>query len=297
MLKKWHKMVKIIPVVKINYMKSFEIVKKAPAIVVRLQDILTKGTATPNYLFKRIYSCGGLHNFLDYSGIIILSLVMRDELIWKLSITQCAELINSLKPNFYTTIDGATYDEHEEGSLKEIVRISKETKELISLCPDIIPIGQVKGCNEMQIRFHLNFLKKLGIRVFTFHTGDFFRNGDKNGIQKAKYFSNIIKRDNNLLLLYGFGSQKRLIEFSFADAYITYGHIVTAKNGMKFVGTKRERFSNASFFEIASHNFNQMLLNVENIKNQTKLFVRRGRKWAAEGVEKGLVIQKQIIGN
>lgn len=285
-------MVSLIPVVKLNYNKSFELVKNAPAIVVRLQDMLTKKSANPNYLFKEICSYGGLHNFLNYPGVIILSLIMKDELIQKLKTEKCAEMINSLNPNFYTTSDGATYDKHERDSFMEIIRLSRDTKKLISLCPEIVPIGQVKGCNENQIRFHLNFLESLGIRLFTFHVGDFFRNGDENMIRKAKYFASIIKKENNILFLYGFSTQKRLVEFSFADAYITYGHMVTAKNGMKFNGTKREKFSNKSFFEIASHNFNQMLLNVNNIKNQTKLFVGGKCKWAVELVEQELIIQR-----
>jgi len=221
----------MIPLVRLDCENSRKLARAldSPIIFIPLYDLITDTTAEPNELFEKIKFCGGIHKFLDYHGIIILSLIMRDDLIWKSCPEKYAEIINGIKPNTYTSVDGGTYYKEDLKSWKEVIRLSKETKKLIELCPDIKPIGQVKGCNSIQIKLHLEYLKKLGINIFMFHVGDFFRNGDESMIQQAKYFCSLIKDENNTLFLYGLGSPRRMLEFSFADFFITYTHFVTAR--------------------------------------------------------------------
>ncbi len=289
----------IFPIVRLDYRKTLDIARavNSPVIVVRVQDVISKKTGNPNYIFKNIKKLGGIHNFLDYNGIIILSLIMRDDLIWKFSPKQYAEIIRGLKPDTYTTVDGATYYKKEKQSFKELLRLSKETRELLTLCPDIKPLGQVKGCNSTQIKLHLKFLKSLGINHFIFHVGDFFREGDESMIQQAKHFCSLIKNKTNKLFLYGFGSQKRLIDFSFADGYITYSHVVTTKSGKHFIGKRKEKFNNKDFYQASIDNLKQMILNLKDIAKQTKLFSGGECKWVEDMQEQELqfIIQKQKV--
>jgi len=287
----------VIPVVRLDYRKTLSIALavNAPVIVVRVQDVISKRTGKPNYIFKKIVACGGVHNFLNYRGFIILSLIMKDGLIRKFSEEEYAEIINGLRPNAYTTVDGETYDKKERKSARELLRLSKQTKELLKLCPNIKPIGNVKGCNEMQIKLHVEFLRKLGINTFIFHVGDFFRNGDENMIQKARHFCSLIKNENNKLFLYGFGAQKRLFDFSFADGYITYGHVVNAKNRKCFAGKRKRTFNNLTFEEAAIKNLKQMLLNLKDTHKQLKLFEGGKCIWVEVHKEPSFAIQGQKI--
>ena len=283
---------RIVPLIRLDCKNSIKLAKaiNSPIIVIPIYDLISNITAKPNKLFGKIKSCGGVHNFLDYHGIIILSLIMKDELILKFSPKQYAEIINNIKPNTYTTVDGATYNKQDSKAFKELKRLSKETTELLTLCPDIKPIGHVKGSNSIQIKLHLKYLKQLGINIFIFHVGDFFRWGDNSTIQQAKYFCSLIKDGGNTLLLYGLGSPKRMLEFSFSDLFITYSHFVNARNGRIFIKTKKQKFSNMSVYDAAIHNFKELSKYLENLKSQTKLFSGGKCKWAEAHQELQFVI-------
>jgi len=288
---------KIAPLVRLDCKNSIKLAKdiNSPIIVIPIYDLISDATAKPNQLFKKIKSLGGIHNFLDYHGIIILSLIMKDELIWKFSPEQYAEIINNIKPNTFTTVAGATYNKQDSKSFKEVRRLSKETTELLKLCPEIKPIGHVKGCNSIQIKLHLEYLKQLGIKIFIFHVGDFLRSGDNSMIQQAKYYCSLIKDSGDTLLLYGLGSPKLMLEFSFADMFITYTHFVTASNGRIFIGTKRKKYSNMSVYEAAVHNFKELSNYLKKLKSQTKLFSGGTCKWVEAHQEPQFVIQNQNL--
>lgn len=288
----------IIPLVRLDCRNGIRLARaiNSPIIVIPIYDLISKATAKPNRLFKKIKEGGGVHKILNYNGIIILSLIMSDNLIKKFKLPeQYAEIIRGLKPDAYTTVDGATYDKQDSKSFKELIRLSKETKELLKLCPDVKPIGHVKGCNSMQIKLHIEYFKKLGIKIFIFHVGDFFRNGNKSMIQKAKHFCSLIKNENNTLLLYGLGSPKRMLEFSFSDFFITHSHFVNAKYGKIFIGTKKEKFSDMSVYEVAIHNFKEFLSHLKRLKSQTKLFIGGECKWVEAHQEPRVVIQNQKL--
>jgi len=287
----------LIPLTRLDCENSIKLAKaiNSPVIVIPIYDLISKATAEPNKLFKKIKACGGVHKFLDYHGFIILSLIMKDELIWKSCPKKYAHIINGISPDAYTSVDGGTYNKEDSRSWKEVIRLSKETKELIKLCPNIKPIGQVKGCNSMQIKLHLEYLKQLGINVFMFHVGDFLRRGDDNMIQQAKHFCSLIKDENNALLLYGLGSPRIMLEFSFSDFFITYSHFVNAKNGKIFVKTKKQKFSNMSVYEAALHNFKELLSYAKKLKHQTKLFTGGTCKWVEALQEPQFIIQSQKV--
>ncbi len=285
----------IIPLTRLDCKNSIKLAKaiNSPIIVIPIYDLLTDAKAKFNKTFEDIKACDGIHNYLDYNGFVILSLIMRDDLIWKSGPKKYAEIINTIKPNAFTTVDGGTYNKQEIKSWKEVIRLSNETKKLIELCPNVKPIGHVKGCNSVQIKSHLEYLKELGINTFMFHVGDFFRNSDESMIQQAKHFCSLIKNERNTLLLYGLGCPKRMLEFSFADFFITYGHFVNARNGKIFKNGIKQKSNGGSVYDVALHNFKEMTRSLTSLKYQTKLFSGGECKWAVVQQELQFVLQKQ----
>ena len=266
-------MVALYPIVKLDAKETYEVFRVAPVecIVVRLQDLVSKITFEFNKTYQDIVASGGLHNFLGFGRHILLSLIMKDEIIANFQPSKYAAAIKALLPDSCTTMDGETYEGEYWVSSREIERIHSDNKELLNLCPNCRYIGLVKGCSENQIEHHTRLLRSLGITDFVFHTGDFLRHGDPNMIKKARSYSYRIRKRVNRLFLYGIGIQNRLIEFSFADAYISFKHFVTAKNGMALIGTKEMKYARDYDSTIMISNFIQMYKNVESLKEQRRL--------------------------
>jgi len=261
------------PVIKLDAKDTFDVLRVLPIefATVRLQDLVLKNTFRFKKTYYDVISAGGLHNFLDFHGQILLSLIMRDEIIANFTPKKYAMAINSLIPDSYTTINGETYEGEYSLSLREIKRIHADNKELVTLCSKCQPIGLVKGCTENQIELHIKLLKLLGVEDFALHVGDFFRHGDITMMRKARSFASRIRRHARRLILYGMGSQDRLLEFSFADVYVSFKHFVTAKNGMMFVGTKEIKYSGSYDPKIMISNFVEMHKNLNSLSIQTKL--------------------------
>jgi hypothetical protein len=261
------------PIIKLDARETFDVLRVLPIelATVRLQDLVLKDTFRFKKTYYDIVSAGGLHNFLHFRGQILLSLIMRDEIIAQFTPKKYAMAINSLIPDFYMTINGETYEREYSLSLREIKRIHADNKILVALCSKYQPIGLVKGCTEKQIELHINLLKSLGIKDFALHVGDFFRHGDVTMIRKARSYASIIRRHAKRLILYGMGAQERLLEFSFADVYVSFNHFVTAKNGMMFVGTKKIKYSGSYDPKIVISNFVEMYKNLNSLSIQMKL--------------------------
>lgn len=280
-------MTEISPLMRLSCKKSIKLAEaiNSPLIVIPIYEFICDIAAKPNKLFKKIKKRGGIHKYLNYTGIIILSSIMKDELIKKFdSSEKYSEIINGLLPNYYFTPDGLTYEKRENESLLEIIRLSSLTPKIIDLCPNSRPIGLVKGCNRLQILAHRNFLQTLGIVTFAFHTGDFFREGDNNMIKRAKYYCSLIKEKDNFLMLYGFGSPNRMLEFSFSDMFITYTHFVNAKHKKIFVEKKKRKFAKGPVYRAALYNFKELQRYLRDSQCQTKLIGGK-YKWGEETQE------------
>ena len=289
-------MVEIIPITEVNKKKMIGVAQSIPTkfVVVRLLDIISHITLELKSVFYEIRNVGGIHNYLNYHGMIILSLIVKDGMLSKLTPSDYAFIINTLKPNFYTTPDCETYEGEQIVSIEEIKKSLFQTKELIERCPFSFPIGHVKGCNEWIIEKHVKILKMFGIKDFIFHTRDFFRSGDRNMINKAKNFAFKIRPYARYLLLYGMGSQNNLLEFSFADAYITNTHLVTALNGKKFVGTKKVKYSGKYNTKIVKENLIEIFNNIQRLNEQKKLFEGGVCLWEEVQEEPVRAIVKQL---
>ena len=283
----------IIPIMKLDNRKSIIVAESAnpKLIVVRAQDLLTKKGADLSELFYKIKSSGGIHKFLDYNGKIILSFIMRDNLLRKTGVPIWSDLLDGLKPDYFMTPDCETYDNEYDYSKKQIKKCLVETIELMRLFPEIKPIGLVKGCDRNQVLIHYRILKNLGMKIFVLHSGDFFRHGDNGKIQRLKAYASLIKEKDNILLLSGFGCQKRLEEFSFVDGFITYSHMVNAQHNVVFEGRKRVKNTRMTYIEQCKHNLKMMVLNLKDSFKQTKLWEFEVR-WVAELESQDQIIQK-----
>lgn len=278
-------MTELYPILKLNQPSLLSIHVGLPinGVIVRFQDLLS-----PTYKFNsvlcQIKNAGGIHNYLRFNGSVILSLIMRDDILPNFTAEKYSLAINLLKPNFYTTPDCETYEGETiklpdgrifygnvEKSFNQILRSLSITRKLIPLCPASIPLGQVKGCNKEQMDFHMTQLNSMGIYDFVFHVGDFFCHGNPAFIQKAKSYATFIKRRSKSLMLYGMGSQKKLHEYSFADAYASMNYFIKARHGQEYIGTRLRRANERYNPLLARKNLIQMLNNMDNIKFQTKL--------------------------
>lgn len=288
-------MIEFAPITEVNKKSMIGVAQSIPRkfVVVRLLDLISSKTLELKNVFYSIKKAGGIHKYLNYPGIIILSLIVKDDMIVKLTPPDYAFIINNLKPNFYTTPDCETYEGEETVSIEEIKKSLFFTKELMKLCNFSSPVGHVKGCNEWMIEEHTKILKMLGIKDFIFHTGDFFRYGDSNMINKAKNLAFKIRPHARYLFLYGMGSQSHLLSFSFADAYITNTHLVTALNGKKFVGTKKVRYSKSYNIKIAKNNLIEIYNNLQKLGKQKKLFEGGVCPWEEVQEEPVKVIVRQ----
>ena len=282
-----------IPLIDLTYKGSIGLLqkKKPLCIVVRISSLACKNSCEPRTLFYEVVKAGGLHAYLDYKGIIILSTIMPDDHIKEFKAKDYAFFINALLPDYYLTVDGWTYHKRFLESQKDLQRIMKQTKELVRLCPNSKPLGLVKGCTYGQIEMHSSWLLGLGIKDMVLHVGDFRRSGSTFHIETARNFACIIRKKARTLLLYGFGSSKNPISHSFADGYITNNHFVTTDYGMMYEGSNKVKILHsckvdayqkrlteekpvlvtACFEKYLSKNYDQILKTIHSLKYQTRL--------------------------
>ena len=209
-----------------------------PIIVVKAQNLLSKDGFRFTFLFEKIRHAGGLHNYLQFNGIIILSPIMRDQTIFGFAPSSYTSMINAMKPDYYITPDGETYFDKERRSDFEIQRILKDTSHLQRACPASRPIGLIKGCTISQIEEHTRLLSQLGIRIFVFHAGDFLCRGGRREIDFAKRSALMIRRKVPKLLIYGIGSGHYFSIFNYADGFLTQSHFINAFNRRKMVNAR-----------------------------------------------------------
>ncbi len=218
----------LIPIIKLSEPKTFRPWEKVDCfgVVIKAQHLLSSDGKRTNKVFDRIQSAGGIHPFLGYEGIVILSSIMPDKTIFGFSAEAYAEMIDALRPDFYLTPDGETYLGDNDVSTLEINRIVKDTSFLFESCPYSHPIGLVKGCNIQQIDSHTVRLLDLGVTRFVFHAGDYLCRGTSCVTDNAISFASAIRKRVPWLWIYGIGAMKSLRSFSFADGYITQSHFV-----------------------------------------------------------------------
>lgn len=278
-------MVNLYPIVKVNQpsLKSVHLGLPLRSIVVKLQDLLTSSGKTFNKTFYEIKKAGNIQVHQKFNKYVILSTIMRDDLIAKVPFHMYVLAINTLKPNSCLTPDAETYEsttyrknnkiyyDGKDVAREEIKRISAATLALKEIFPSQHFIGLVKGSGKEMIEQHARFLVSNGIDDLAFHIGDFMRFGIKENILRGKLYASSIKKIGKSLILHGMGCQSRLIEFSFADAFITYAHFVAARHGLKYNGTKKNPIKGGYSVNLVRNNLLELLKNIDNIRFQRKI--------------------------
>lgn len=216
----------IVPVVKLGEEKTYRPWEagEITAIVVKVSDILTHGRLSSKPIFDEIKRAGGIHNFLGFNGEIILSPIMEDRKVLGLSNKAYAKIINELDVDSFITLDAATYHGQVGRAAYNMHRALRGTKYLLKKCQRARALGLAKGSNVVQIDAYANQLLALGISGLVFHVGDFLSRGSKEELYEAKEFFRLLRLKTKLLMVYGLGSHRHMLDFYPADAFITQSH-------------------------------------------------------------------------
>ena len=267
------------PVEKLGEPKTYEPweFSTCAAVTVRLKDILNKSGKSERPIYKEIQKAGGIHAYIGFDGNVILTSIMEDQTIWGFTQERYANIIDTLKPDYYITGDGETYNNEPNlsGSV-EIPRMIEEARYLLNNVKHSKPIGLVKGCTAEQIGEHADSLVKLGINDLVFHTGDFLARGSDTEVAKAREYTREIRKRAKGLLLYGIGLQ--IPDFFVADGFITQNHYVNALSyGQRLVGMKWAKGEDTNNRETI----------MGNLKELDKLVIQRQvshlSNWVREG--------------
>lgn len=217
----------LIPTVKLGENKTYspwEYVS-APAIMIKVGDLLTGKSANLKPIFNKISDAGGIHKFLGFKGNVILSQIMEDHRLDKFSNNQYIKVINALRPNYYLTPDAPTYNNTTDLSSAKLKKIKEDAEALFKNCTKSKPIGLVKGCNANQIESHTDWLLDQKISFFVFHISPFLAKKPETELLKAKDFVKRIRKKVPKLLVYSLGL-RNLKNFYRADGFVTQSHFI-----------------------------------------------------------------------
>ena len=181
-------------------------------------------------------SSKGLHDFLGFNGKILLSTVMPDELIDKLTKDDYFKLINDLKPDATMVPDNYTYtDAPLYQSWSQTVRLISFANDFLDL--EIKLIGLIKGANLRQIYFSLRREVEMNYISFVMPARELFKQGLLNEI--LPHVLIILKKlcrasgKNPEILIYGIGRILGYKEVSYSNLswYLEAKHGLYYKEG------------------------------------------------------------------
>ncbi|MCK9632709.1 MAG: hypothetical protein M0R30_13845 [Methanoregula sp.] len=191
----------LLPVVKTRNKETYiDNTCHVSAIVIRMRDFLFKDGTLNIKLIKKIEDAGGLHKYYNFTGPVIFSSIMRDEVLDSCVCEIYIFIINHLKPEYYLTPDGYTYRGYKLDSRAQIEKVLEITKIILKECPRSEPIGLIKGCNLSQMDLHLDKLLDLGIKRFCFHAGDFIYKESEYSKSRAIFFAKSMKEKKIYLI-------------------------------------------------------------------------------------------------
>jgi len=193
---------KFIPVVRLTDKKSwFWNDISLPWIIVRLAELI-KDKALMQSISSR-----GLHDFLGFDGKILLSTVMEDELLDKLTPDDYIGMINDIRPDATMTPDSYTYQDGPlclswEQTLKQAA-YSSTFSEL-----DIPVVGLIKGVIWKQIAWSAKKAIELGCDSLVIPSRELAKLGLLDGMISA-VMSVLRKSEDAQVLLYGLSYPRR----------------------------------------------------------------------------------------
>jgi hypothetical protein len=249
----------LLPVVKLRSPETHPDKSHAvPAIVVKMQDFLRENGQPNMSAIQKIRDAGGLHEYLNGAGNIILSPIMPDRLLLKIDFQTYVSLIEELRPERYITPDGITYSGFTKYSRNQIEIILDITSKLLDRFPEYTPIGLVKGSNLSQMDFHLDNLLERGITQICLHAGDFLYRESNYSCGQIVDFARYVREKVPYMMVYGIGSKQYFRRFHFADTYVTNSHYMQAFNHKRIQGAKWVNFRGKPTKEIVMKNFDYL---------------------------------------
>lgn len=226
-----------------------------PAIVVKMQEFLRENGQLNMSAIQKIRHAGGLHEYLNDAGHIILSPIMPDRLLLKIDFQTYVALLEELSPDRYITPDGITYSGFIKYSRNQIEHILDITSKLQDRFPEHTPIGLVKGCTLSQMDFHLDNLLERGITQICLHAGDFLYKESVHSCDQIVDFARYIREKVPYLIIYGVGSKQYFRRFHHADAFVTNSHYIQAFNHKRIQGAKWINYKGKPTREIIMKNY------------------------------------------
>jgi len=199
----------------------------APAIFVPLWQLILNGDLLSETLSK------GLHDFLNFNGKILLSTVMPDELIDKLTKDDYFKLIKELRPDATMIPDNYTYID------APLYQSWSQTMRLISLANDFLDldvplIGLIKGANLRQIHMSLKREIEMNYVSFVMPARELFEQGLLNDLlSHVLIMLKKLGRVNNKkleILIYGVGRKLWYKGISYSN----FSWFLEAKHGLYF---------------------------------------------------------------
>lgn len=216
----------LLPAIKLHEPRTHEPWKyiSCPGVVIKLEELLSADGRYTSTMFDKIRKKGGLHNFLDFEGMVILSTVMPDYAIFGLTPELYAWMINEIEPDYYLTPDGQNYFDRPNTSEYEIRRILRETDILLKAGLSSEPIGLVKGCCAKEATAHCRSLIDRGIEHHVMHVGDCIHRATKAEQEKMLSIYHHVAAQSPWLLIYGVGSRKYFRAFPSCNGFVTQSH-------------------------------------------------------------------------
>lgn len=282
------------PVVKLSENMTLVVAKevKAQTIVVKMQELITPTGVRFNSRFAEIKAAGGIHNYLDYNGKVILSTIMPDQAIRKCTISMYADAIDTLQPDIAMTIDGETYEDKRITAEKECARCLEESAQLLRLCPDHEFYGLVKGASMQQVETSIDGLLGMGLDTLVFHAGDYVRRGNSLVYESARRYAKAIRKRSPRLFMYGISSPKHIRSFPAADGYVTQTHFLAAFNGLRLENGTWKNTGKADIDTIV-HNLREInRAGIDTLAQQGGLL-----PWVEDTREAGLPTQAAVMGS
>jgi hypothetical protein len=230
----------LVPVIKLAEPMTYRPWEVIPvdSVVIKAREFFRQDGRATTPIFSRIVDAGGIHEYLGFDGSVILSSIMPDKMIFRITRESYVEVINKIGVDVYFTPDGENYLDRKNVSANEIKRMVEETGFLIDACNNSIPLGLVKGSDEKQIRGHISSLQKLGINSMIFHVSDFLSQGISRDIALYTKLIKVVREETDQLFVYSIGSRRNLRRFGFADGFITQNHFTNAFHRLQLVDGK-----------------------------------------------------------
>ena len=161
-------------------------------------------------------SRSGLHDYLGFTGRILLSTVMPDELIDKLDREQYFRLIKDLRPDATMVPDNYTYvDMPLYQSWSQTIRLVTLANDFLDL--DIPVIGLVKGAIAQQYVWALRKQVEMGYVSFALPSRELFKQGLLGGAMMSARYVFERSRPDAELLFYGLAYPVRRVKASYSN--------------------------------------------------------------------------------